>query len=80
VTDRDPPLVWSISRRSGGGEIYLAGLDLRGDPVWSQFWNDRALRFATAAEALAALRLYSLPGQGGDWSVSRITLRCLRTS
>jgi len=79
VTDRDPPLVWTISRRTEAGEVYLTGLDRHGQALWCQFWNG-ALRYATAREALDVLRLYAHSGQGADWYVTLITLRCLRTS
>ena len=80
MTDRDPPLVWTISKRTDAGEVYLTGLDRQGQAVWRQWWNDGALRFATAREALDVLRLYAHSGQGADWYVTRITLRCLRTA
>ncbi len=59
MTDRDPPLLWCISRRPETGEVYLSGLDRYAQPVWCQFWHAGALRFATAAEALDVLRLYA---------------------
>lgn len=80
MTDRDPPLVWCISRRPETGEVYLTGLDRYAQPIWSQFWHVGALRFATAAEALDVLRLYAPAGGASDWYITRITDRCLRTS
>lgn len=80
MTDQDAPLLWCITRRTLAGELYLTGLDRWRQPVWSQFWNDGALRYATAREALDVLRLYAPAGEGADWYVTRITLRCLRTS
>lgn len=77
---REPPLVWVISRRSpGGGEVFLTGLRADGVPLWSQWWHI-ALRYATAPEALDALRAHTPEGTKVDWGIQRITERCLRTS
>lgn len=74
------PLVWVIVRRSDdGGEMYLTGSRRDGVPMWSAWWH-RALRYATAAEALDALRAHTPAGESVDWIIHRITLRCLRTS
>ncbi len=76
----DPPRLWVVCRRSDdGGQMYLTGSRRDGVPMWSAWWH-RSPRYATAAEALDALRLHTPPGEEVDWIVSRISLRCLRTS
>lgn len=76
---REPPLLWVISRRADCGvEVYLTGSRSDGTPLWSQWWTN-ALRYATAAKALEALRAHTPLGMRCDWRITRMHERCART-